>query len=63
MTGLASLTILASMALRFSLLPDVNAIKSYTVRDRDASDQTSVWSLISCRASGRGRSQDRHDLQ
>ena len=63
LTGSAGLTFLTSAARHFGFLRDVNGFEPCKVRDRGASDQANVWSLIACLASGRGTLRDLDDLR
>ena len=63
LTGSAGLTFLTSVAHRYGLLDALDGFEPCKVRDRGASDQANVWSLIACLASGRGTLRDLDDLR
>jgi hypothetical protein len=63
LTGSAGLTFLTSAARHFGLLHALDGFEPCKVRDRGASDQANVWSLVACLASGRGTLRDLDDLR
>ena len=63
LTGSAGLTFLTSVARRYGLLDALHGFEPCKVRDRGASDQANVWSLIACLASSRGTLRDLDDLR
>lgn len=63
MTGSAGLSFLTITARHYGLLQALDDFEPCKVRDRGASDQANVWSLIACLASGRGTLRDLDDLR
>ena len=63
LTGSAGLTFLTSVAHRYGLLNALADFEPCKVRDRGASDQANVRSLIACLASGCGTLRDLDDLR